>query len=215
MAVIRIRVRRVAKCSALMFGVLVVLAFVNDSLFFFKSTSSSSVAKRIGPLGRLQDLSGLKENSLETHSRFHGDQQHMQRQGVEVGVGVGVAKEESQLRPTAVSSSYPPVYDWWEDLGVKYFRGERLPDDMLAVVSRSVSLCIFFIYFILFYFILCCPNGIFPPWEIRVAFPVESQLRQSRATQPEIITSLVYAILCVTMHTTGCEVYSFFSFYDR
>ena len=68
-------------------------------------------------------------------------------------------------------------------------------------------------------FLLCCPNWNFPhgthtdmtfavdwaltpiiylsiPWEIRVAFPKESQLRVRRATQPQLIT-IVYAVyLC-------------------
>ena len=40
-------------------------------------------------------------------------------------------------------------------------------------------------YFFVFYFYclqLYCPDGIFLPREIRIAFPRESQLRQSRAT---------------------------------
>ena len=42
--------------------------------------------------------------------------------------------------------------------------------------------------------------------EIQVALPKESQLRQSRATQPYLMTSLAHAVsLCD--HTTGCEVY--------
>ena len=32
--------------------------------------------------------------------------------------------------------------------------------------------------------LLCCPNEIFFTWQFRVAFPVESQPRQSRATEP-------------------------------
>ena len=43
---------------------------------------------------------------------------------------------------------------------------------------------------------------------IRVAFPKESQLRNSRATQPKLITSLVFAVF-LDDYTTGCEAYSF------
>ena len=55
--------------------------------------------------------------------------------------------------------------------------------------------------------LLCCPNRNFFPWEIRVAFPEESQLRQSRATLPELMTSLVSAVFLCD-HTIGCEAYS-------
>ena len=56
--------------------------------------------------------------------------------------------------------------------------------------------------------LLCCPNRNFFPWEIRVAFPEESQLRQSRATLPELMTSLVSAVFLCD-HTTRCKAYSF------
>ena len=49
--------------------------------------------------------------------------------------------------------------------------------------------------------------GIFP-WKIWVAFPEESQLRQTRATQPLLIINLMYAVFLCD-HTTGCEAYSF------
>ena len=49
---------------------------------------------------------------------------------------------------------------------------------------------------------LCCPNGI---WG---RFPEESQLRQSRVSNFNLLTSLVYAVFLCD-HTTGCEDYSF------
>ena len=60
----------------------------------------------------------------------------------------------------------------------------------------------------LFFKPLLCQLDFFP-WKIRVAFPEESQLRQSRATQPEINTSLVYAVFFVCDYTTGCDACSF------
>ena len=41
-----------------------------------------------------------------------------------------------------------------------------------------------------------------------VTFPKGSQLQQSRATQPYLITSLVYAVFFCD-HTSSCEAYSF------
>ena len=51
-----------------------------------------------------------------------------------------------------------------------------------ACVRACVCVCVFVCVLQLY-----CPTRIFP-WEIRVAFPMESQLRQSRAT-----LSAVYA----------------------
>ena len=45
-------------------------------------------------------------------------------------------------------------------------------------------------------------------WEIGAASPEESQLRQSRAIQPELITNLVCAVFLCD-NTTGSEAYSF------
>lgn len=134
----RVSIRRVAKCSAFLFGILVVLDFVHDSPFFFNSSSSSSsLRKRISPSDKSQDPSQLKVDYLEKQSRSNGDLQ-MPGEGVGVGAAVGgTDKEKRQSHPAAVSSNYPPVYDWWEDLGTKYFRGERIPDDMLAMVSQT------------------------------------------------------------------------------
>ena len=39
--------------------------------------------------------------------------------------------------------------------------------------------------FLLYFLQLDCPNEIYP-WEIRLAFPGESQLQQSRAIQPSV-----------------------------
>ena len=53
-----------------------------------------------------------------------------------------------------------------------------------------------------------------PPWEIRVAFPEESQLWQSRASYQTLIKLLVCAVFCVCVcvcghgHSTGCEAYT-------
>ena len=41
-----------------------------------------------------------------------------------------------------------------------------------------------FLFFFSFSFYILLSQWEFLPWEIRVAFPKESQLRQSRATQP-------------------------------
>ena len=44
--------------------------------------------------------------------------------------------------------------------------------------------------------------------EIRVAFPKESQVQRSRATQMYFIPELLYEV-CLCGRTTGCEAYSF------
>ena len=44
----------------------------------------------------------------------------------------------------------------------------------------------FFFFFFYFTFYSCIDPVGFLPWEIRVAFPGESQLRQSRATQRKV-----------------------------
>ena len=44
------------------------------------------------------------------------------------------------------------------------------------------------------FFTLCCPNEIVFPWELRVAFPKESQLQQSRATQPYLIIKCILGV---------------------
>ena len=60
-----------------------------------------------------------------------------------------------------------------------------------------------FFYYILFYNSIV-PIG-FPPWEIWVAFPGDSQLRQSRATQPTMLAGcLRVSIIHRTLtRTTG------------
>ena len=45
-------------------------------------------------------------------------------------------------------------------------------------------------FVLIIYVQLCCPIGI-SPWEIRVAFPGESQLWQSRTTQPTMYPGCV------------------------
>ena len=134
----RIHIRRVVKSSTLMFGILGALIYFYYSPFFFNSSSSSSsnssARKRTAPLDRLQDLSKLKMDFLERDPR--------PTEGADVRVGVDIEVDinngKSRLHPAAVSNSDPPVYDWWKDIGDKYFRGDTLPDDMLAVVSLSV-----------------------------------------------------------------------------
>ena len=140
----RVHIRRVVKSSTLMFGILGALIYFYNSPFFFNSSSSSnsSARKRTAPLDRLQDLSKLKIDFLEKESRRGGDRPQTPTEGADVGVGVDVEVDidngKSRLHPAAVSNSDPPVYDWWKDFGAKYFRGDTLPDDMLAVVSLSV-----------------------------------------------------------------------------
>ena len=48
-----------------------------------------------------------------------------------------------------------------------------------------VYVCVFFFYFFTLFFTIILQMG-FLPWEIRVAFPRESQLPQSRATHPTV-----------------------------
>ena len=62
----------------------------------------------------------------------------------------------------------------------------------------------FYLYFLQLYY----PNGIFPR-EIRVAFPGESQLRQSRATQPAMHAgcfgvSIIHQTLTGTKESLTC-----------
>ena len=56
----------------------------------------------------------------------------------------------------------------------------------LSCIWLSSSTLCTFLFYLLFTFYNCIvPVGFFP-WEIRVAFPTESQLWQSRATQPTV-----------------------------
>ena len=57
----------------------------------------------------------------------------------------------------------------------------NLKTQVRECVCVCVCVCVCFVFFYTFYNCIV-PIG-FLPWEIRVAFPAESQLRQSRATQ--------------------------------
>ena len=67
----------------------------------------------------------------------------------------------------------------------------------------------FFFFFCLFYNCTIVPMR-FHPWEIRVAFPKESQLRQSRAKQPTVhagcfSVSIIYRTLTRTTGSLTCS----------
>ena len=61
---------------------------------------------------------------------------------------------------------------------------ERERERERECVCVCVYVCGFFYFFTLFFTIILQMG--FLPWEIRVAFPRESQLPQSRATQPTV-----------------------------
>ena len=61
------------------------------------------------------------------------------------------------------------IYGWF------FFFAKKFP----VVHSSLKKITLYFVIRMLYY-----PNGIFSPWEFRVAFPEESQLRQSRAIHP-------------------------------
>ena len=66
-----------------------------------------------------------------------------------------------------------------------------------------------FLFFYFFYFYNCIVPMGFLPWEIRVAFPGESQRRQIRATQPRVhagyfSVSIIHRTLTWTMGSLTC-----------
>ena len=65
---------------------------------------------------------------------------------------------------------------------------EGKKENAQANPKRECTFFFFTFYFFFFFFTVynrIVPMG-FLPWEIRVAFPGESQLRESRATQPTV-----------------------------
>ena len=77
----------------------------------------------------------------------------------------------------------------------------------IAYLRMVLSLLFFLIFFNTFY--ICIVPVRFLPWEIRAAFPGESQLRQSRSTQPTVhaecfSVSIIHRTLTRTTGSLTC-----------
>ena len=72
--------------------------------------------------------------------------------------------------------------DWYSFVpsGRERERDSQRETDRMCVCVLACDVCLFTVYSCI------VPFG-FLPWESRVAFPGESQLRQSRATQPTVL----------------------------
>ena len=79
---------------------------------------------------------------------------------------------------------------------------------IITVAKKKKNLYFFFFLFFLTFYNCIVPMG-FLPWEIRVAFPGESQLQQSRATRPTVhaecfSVSLIHQTLTWTTRSLTC-----------
>ena len=75
----------------------------------------------------------------------------------------------------------------WELLNILIFINHTISVSFVIMNTIGARLIfVFYFYFLLFNFYNYIVQMGFLPWKIRVSFPGESQLRQSRATQPKV-----------------------------
>ena len=131
---------------------------------------------------------------------------------VTLTMGQGHQNCYGQIKPSSIYGSLRTLSQelsfLWACLSTSWVEGIKIKSQCWKILLENSALLLWYYFFFLTFHNYIVSMG-FLPWEIRVAFPGESRLRQSRATQPTVhvgyfSVSIIHRTLTWTTGSLTC-----------